>query len=47
MKQMKKKNFMVGSQDTAAKHNATKEAMALVQYKIDAALHSHDRKVAA
>jgi hypothetical protein len=28
---------MIGNQATAAKHNATKEAMALVQYKIDAA----------
>jgi len=30
-------NSMIGSQATAAKHNATKEAMALVQYKIDSA----------
>ncbi len=28
---------MIGSQATAAKHNATKEAMAPVQYKINAA----------
>jgi hypothetical protein len=34
-----KKNIksIIGSQATAAKHIATKEAMALVQYKIDAA----------
>jgi hypothetical protein len=34
---------MVGSQDTAAKHNATKEAIALVQYKIDAATSGLER----
>ncbi len=34
---------MIGSQATAAKHNATKEAMALLQYKIDAAKLGLDR----
>jgi hypothetical protein len=43
-KQMKKNiNSMIGSQATAAKHNATKEAMALLQYKIDAATSGLER----
>jgi hypothetical protein len=50
-KEMKKKNnSLISSQATAAKHNATKDAMALLQYKLDTAnqaseraIHSHER----
>jgi hypothetical protein len=43
-------NSMISSQTTASKHNATKDAMALLQYKqntaneaLEQAINTHDR----